>query len=73
MSPLHHVSYVVRDSMVGPRAVRYFKVAAQTAPDALRLVADYLGNPDRGEYAVARAEGVAEPGIVRGFDLAQAA
>lgn len=51
--PLHHVSYMIRGSMAGPRVVSYFSVAAPTVVSALGLVSDFLGNPLVGEFTVA--------------------
>lgn len=55
MTPLHHVSFRGRGSLVGPRSVRYFCVAAPTSADALRVVEMHLGGID-GEFTVARTE-----------------
>lgn len=68
--PLHHVSFRGRGSLVGPRPVRYFSVAAPTAADALRIVEEQL-NGEPGSYEIARAKGEAtSPGILAYAQLA---
>lgn len=63
--PLHHVSYVVAGSMLGPPTVRYFRIAARTPADALAAASAQLGDPSIGEFRVQRAEGVAAmPGVL---------
>jgi hypothetical protein len=70
LMPLHHVSFRGRGSLVGPRSVRYFSVAAPTSADALRVVEARLGAV-AGEYTIARTElEAAGPRIVSESHLA---
>lgn len=72
--PLYHVSHVVRGSLVGPRSVRYFSVAAPNAASALGMVENALGSPVAGEFSIQRSEGTSEvAGILREQSASQLA